>query len=358
MYRLCDYDYDLPEDRIAQAPYAHRSRSRLMHLRRRDNGVFHRRFDSLKEILVPGDLLVLNNTRVVPARLFGRKETGGKVEVFVLDYAQGMECLDKNGYFQCNCLVRASKSPKVGAVLRLGDPGKDQMLACVEKIKGSLFEIRFMGGDAFPAFLKSRGRIPLPPYIKRGASSPTPCQDRETYQTVYAKEEGAVAAPTAGLHFTDDLLARLGAKGIQTAFITLHVGYGTFVPVRSSDIRDHEIHSELFSLSRETADQINRAKAEERRVIAVGTTSVRTLEYAADDRGLVQAGSGTCDLYIYPGYGFKCVDAMITNFHLPKSTLLMLVSAFYDREKMIRAYETAVMENYRFFSYGDAMFIE
>ncbi|WP_022667954.1 tRNA preQ1(34) S-adenosylmethionine ribosyltransferase-isomerase QueA [Desulfospira joergensenii] len=358
MYLLSDYDYDLPEERIAQVPCENRSRSRLMHLRRSDHGISHSRFEDLAGLLKPGDLLVVNNTRVVPARLFGKKETGGKVEVFVLDYARGMERLEQTGFFQCDCLVRASKSPRAGAVLELGSEEGYGMQARVEQVKGNLFEIRFLGGRDFPEFLKSTGQIPLPPYIKRDGSSKEHGNDGETYQTVYARTEGAVAAPTAGLHFTDELIQTLGAKGIELASLTLHVGYGTFVPVRCKDIREHEIHSELFSLSPETADKINRAKEEGRRVIAVGTTSVRTLEFAADEKGFVQPGSGSCDLYIYPGFRFKCVDAIITNFHLPRSTLLMLVSAFYDRERMIRAYETAVEEKYRFFSYGDAMLIE
>ncbi len=358
MYLISDYDYDLPEDKIAQVPCENRSQSRLMHLRRDGHGLFHRKFQDLPDLLHPGDLLVVNDTRVVPARLFGKKETGGRVEVFVLDYAQGLNHLEQTGVFQCNCLIRASISPKAGAVLTLEGKDGALMKARVEQVKGTMFELCFLDGDLFPEFLRCNGRVPLPPYIKREPSSGEHNSDKENYQTVYARNEGAVAAPTAGLHFTGDLIRVLTQKGVTLAPITLHVGYGTFVPVRCKDIRDHEIHTEIYSLSPSTAELINQAKAEKRRVVAVGTTSVRTLEFLADEAGCVQPGSGTCNLYIYPGYQFKCVDAMVTNFHLPKSTLIMLVSAFYDRERVLAAYETAVTEDYRFFSYGDAMFIE
>jgi S-adenosylmethionine:tRNA ribosyltransferase-isomerase len=229
----------------------------------------------------------------------------------------------------------------------------------VVRVRQYISQVRFFGGQEFIHALKRSGQIPLPPYIRRedGEGELTET-DKETYQTVYAATEGAVAAPTAGLHFTQSLMADLQACGVEIATVTLHVGYGTFVPVRVDDIREHQIHSEYYALSPETAQKINQAKHEGRRVIAVGTTSVRTLEYLADDKGRVAPGMGSCDLFIYPGYTFKCVDAMVTNFHLPKSTLLMLVSAFYKREKMIQAYETAIQAGYRFFSYGDAMFIE
>ncbi|MBU2628651.1 MAG: tRNA preQ1(34) S-adenosylmethionine ribosyltransferase-isomerase QueA, partial [Proteobacteria bacterium] len=243
--------------------------------------------------------------------------------------------------------------PKKGARLLLGN----KVEARVEAVKGSVCDIRFLNGDAFSGFLKKAGQIPLPPYIKREDVTGEQ-NDREDYQTVYASEEGAVAAPTAGLHFTKELMADLKKKGIQFAELTLHVGYGTFVPVKVADIRDHQIHSEYFSLSRENADKINTAKRQNRRVVAVGTTSVRTLEFVTDETGMVTPGTGSCDLFIFPGYTFKCVDAMITNFHLPESTLLMLVSAFYGREKILTAYQEAINKEYRFFSYGDAMLIE
>ncbi|MCP4116437.1 MAG: tRNA preQ1(34) S-adenosylmethionine ribosyltransferase-isomerase QueA [Desulfobacteraceae bacterium] len=352
MYGLTDYCYDLPEDRIAQEPCGTRDGSRLLRLDKESGGLSHHGFQEILDLLNPGDLVVINNTKVVPARLKGNKTTGGAVEVMIVDYATGLKSLEANGYFQCDCLVRASKSPKEGAVLHLGD----EITARVEQRKGGLFELRFFcEGDVVKA-LKSRGELPLPPYIRRNNGVNT--QDRTSYQTVYAKEEGAVAAPTAGLHFTDSLMRELRAKGIEFTTVTLHVGYGTFVPVRVDDIRDHKIHSESYHISEESARTINRAGEEGRRVVAVGTTSVRTLEFAADDSGKIAPGGGVCDLFIYPGYRFKLVDAIITNFHLPESTLLMLVSAFAGKDKIFRAYEEAVQSNYRFFSYGDAMLIE
>lgn len=354
MYTLSDYDYDLPEERIAQVPCRTRSGSRLMRIQKERNRIDHCRFDQLADLLRDNDLLVVNNTRVIPARLLGNKETGGKVEVLIIDYAAGIKHLETHGSFQCECLVKASKNPRPGARLYFGR----EITAEVVAVRGGISEIRFSGGDTFLEYMRESGRLPLPPYIKRGEDTALLEQDRENYQTVYADKEGAVAAPTAGLHFTGPLMNRLAGKGIELAQVTLHVGYGTFVPVRVDDIRDHQIHSEFFSLAPETAEQINRAKDEGRRVVAVGTTSVRTLEFLADEAGRVKPETGMCDLYIYPGYTYRCVDAMITNFHLPKSTLLMLVSAFYDRERIIRAYEAAVAEGYRFFSYGDAMLIE
>ncbi len=358
MYCLSDYDYDLPQGQIAQVPCPTRSSSRLLRLDRKNNGLSHHRFYELIDLLNPGDLLVVNNTRVIPARLLGRKESGGQVEVLIIDFMTGMKNLQDQGEFRCDCLIKASKGPKPGAILLLGAHIKAQVVA----VKGYISEVMFYGGRDFLGCLRQFGHLPLPPYIKRGdgegLASPEGPGDEKTYQTVYAEQEGAVAAPTAGLHFTQSLMADLEAKGVQFARITLHVGYGTFVPVRVEDIREHQIHSEYFSVSPEAAQKITRARQENRRVIAVGTTSVRTLEFLANDKGWIQGGVGNCDLFIYPGYQFKCVDAMITNFHLPKSTLLMLVSAFYDRTKMIQAYAAAIREDYRFFSYGDAMFIE
>lgn len=353
MFNLSDYFYDLPKDRIAQNPCKNRSESKLLHINRNSDTLAHHRFNDLIHLLGDGDLLVVNNTKVVPARLFGKKETGGKVEILLIDYASGMQHLEQTGYFQCDCLVRASKSPKEGARIILAD----DVQARVEKRKGSISEIRFLNGREFPRFLSTHGKVPLPPYIERDGSS-TYQGDKENYQTVYAQKKGAVAAPTAGLHFSAGLMADLEKKGVEITQVTLHVGYGTFVPVKVHDIRDHQIHSEYFSLSSEDAARINSAKETGRRVIAVGTTSVRTLEYLADKNGRVTAQNGMCDLYIYPGYQFKCVDAIITNFHLPESTLLMLVSAFHTREKMLAAYKEAIDRDYRFFSYGDAMLIE
>jgi len=352
-FRLSDYDYDLPKEKIAQRPCKNRSGSRLLHLDRKSGIISHYQFGDITKLLRSDDLLVINNTRVIPARLFGTKETGGKVEVLIIDYAAGIKTLEKTGFFQCSCLIKASQSPKKGARLLL----EKQVEARVESVKAGISEIKFLNGEKFLEFLKKFGKIPLPPYIKRDESV-SGQNDREDYQTVYASKEGAVAAPTAGLHFTEKLMNELLNKGIQFAQITLHVGYGTFVPVKVDDIRDHQIHSETFDLSRQTADMINGAKDENRRVIAVGTTSVRTLEFLSDENGRVRPKKGLCDLFIYPGYHFKCVNAMITNFHLPESTLLMLVSAFYNRQKIMDAYREAKRKEYRFFSYGDAMLIE
>ena len=363
MYNLSDYCYNLPDSLIAQAPCEQRSLSRLMHLDRKNHGISHRRFFDIADLLRPGDLLVVNDTRVVPARLLGHKPTGGRVEVLIIDYAAGMKHLADTGSFQCDCLIRASRRPEPGTVLDLGQGIK----ATVIEHRDRISVVSFDGGHNFLSQLKKAGKMPLPPYIKRNQNSRTgegtPAhmnehRDRHDYQTVYANAEGAVAAPTAGLHFTKDLLATLDEKGVGVARITLHVGYGTFVPVRVKDIRDHQIHSEYFIIDDQTAEKINQARSDGRRVIAVGTTSVRTLEFCTDDGGRISAGQGRCDLFIYPGYRFKCVDAMITNFHLPESTLLMLISAFYDRERILDAYAVAVAEKYRFFSYGDAMFIE
>lgn len=359
MYRLSDYDYDLPEALIAQNPVPGRSSSRLLRVDRKADALGHHKFYDLGRFLNPGDLLVVNNTRVIPARLMGKKETGGRVEVLIIDYASGLKELTRTGMFQCDCLIRASKRPKPGSILILGGNIRAKVIGHTDRIS----QVCFLDGPNFIEDLKTSGEIPLPPYIKRSGikrSGDTDLdqKDKENYQTVYAKTEGAVAAPTAGLHFTPEMLADLQSKGVGLAQITLHVGYGTFVPVRVDDIRDHEIHSEFFTVSQEAAQKINETKAAGGRVVAVGTTSVRTLEFLADDTGCITPGTGQCNLFIYPGYRFKCVDAMVTNFHLPKSTLLMLISAFYSREKVLTAYEAAVAEKYRFFSYGDAMFIE
>ena len=354
MHSITDYHFDLPEGRIAQHPAAQRDESRLFRVNRSDGSFSHHRFRDIVSLLWPGDLLVVNNTRVVPARLTGRKETGGKIEVLIIDYAGGMKTLESEGVFRCDCLVKASRGPGAGAKLIL----EDEIGARVAAVHNGFYEIEFYTeGSRFSDFLERKGDIPLPPYIQREGDRAL-AADRENYQTVYAECEGAVAAPTAGLHFTESLISELEEKGVEFAEITLHVGYGTFVPVRVDDIREHRMHAEFYTLSPETSDRINRAKSEGRRVVAVGTTSVRTLEYAASRDGTVSPGSGMCDIFIYPPYGFRCVDAMLTNFHLPQSTLLMLVSAFAGRETILSAYKTAVEKEYRFFSYGDAMLIQ
>ncbi|MBW1958387.1 MAG: tRNA preQ1(34) S-adenosylmethionine ribosyltransferase-isomerase QueA [Deltaproteobacteria bacterium] len=348
MFLLNDYNYDLPDDLIAQKPAPQRDRSKLLFLNKETGVLSHHKFYDIYDLLLPTDLLVLNDTRVIPARLFGKKDTGGKAEVFILDYAGRRE---NPGYNELvlKCLIKASKRPKNGTPLSFGR----ELRARVVNGQEGIYTVKFSSKNNFENLLDRIGHVPLPPYIKRNDCE----DDRTSYQTVYASKKGAVAAPTAGLHFSKKLLKKIEKKGIKIVTVTLHVGYGTFLPVRVSDIRDHKIHSEWYSISKETADIINHAKTKGRRIIAVGTTCVRTLEYASDVKGNVAHGSGTCDLFIYPGYRFKVVDAMITNFHLPKSTLLMLVSAFAGRENILNAYQTAIDKKYRLFSYGDAMFI-
>lgn len=343
MYHLDDYDYALPEALIAQHPAAVRDKSRLMRIDRHTGAVAHRNFGHIVDLLTAGDVLVLNNTRVVPGRLLGHKDTGGKVEALILDYAQGAA----RGVF--TCMLKASKRPRIGSRLRF-DLGLE---AEVLSLSGQTATLAFSGATDFEQALEAVGHMPLPPYIRRHDTG----DDRHTYQTVYATHKGAIAAPTAGLHFTRSLLDRLLRKGVRIADLTLHVGYGTFVPVRIDDIRQHRMHAEWYTLPDASADAINTAKRQGGRVVAVGTTCVRTLEFCAAPREAVAAGSGMCDLFIYPGYRFQVVDAIITNFHLPKSTLLMLVSAFAGRENILRAYAEAVREQYRFYSYGDGMVI-
>jgi S-adenosylmethionine:tRNA ribosyltransferase-isomerase len=343
MYDLSDYDYQLPESLIAQHPLERRDRSRLLCLHRETGRLDHRSFGDLVDLMNAGDVLVLNNTRVVPGRLLGRKESGGKVEALILDYARGR----RDQVFEC--LIRSSKRPRPGSRL-LFDRGLEGRVVTVSD---TICTVAFHGKEPLDRTLSAIGHVPLPPYIHRGDAP----DDRRNYQTVYAEQEGAIAAPTAGLHFTRDLLDRLIRKGVTAVCLTLHVGYGTFVPVRVRDIRDHRMHAEWFTLSEEAALAINGAKAAGGRVVAVGTTSVRTLEYCGRGGKGVVPGSGMCDLFIYPGYAFRVVDAMITNFHLPQSTLLMLVAAFAGRQNILGAYAEAVRSKYRFYSYGDAMLI-
>ena len=352
MFALDDYDYHLPDRLIAHYPAASRDRSRLLRLDRQTGGVAHHRFSEFADMLRPGDLLVVNNTRVIPGRLYGKKETGGNVEVLVLNYAQGRKNQRSCHHLECDALIRASKRPKNGTRIFFG---KD-FEAVVLGFSDGVYQIRLTSSQDIDQALHDAGNVPLPPYIRREEAAAA-FKDENAYQTVYASEKGAVAAPTAGLHFTRDLLARLAAGGVDIAEITLHVGHGTFLPVRTADIRQHNIHSEWFSIPENVAQMVRTARENGNRVVAVGTTSVRTLEYAAAKDGTVAAGSGSCDLYIYPGYEFKCVDAMVTNFHLPRSTLLMLVSAFAGRKNVLAAYEAAIAAEYRFYSYGDAMFI-
>lgn len=351
MYALSDYQYELPAELIAQVPLPEREHSRLLVCKRQTGRLEHGLFADLSRHLKPSDVLVVNNTKVIPGRLLGRKETGGRVEVLILDYAT------HRFDHRFDCLVKASKRPAMGSRLFFGDHLTDRVTARVLGFEEGIFKLEFLCEGDFEGHLNRIGQVPLPPYIKRD-SGLNNTDDRKRYQTVYASQKGAVAAPTAGLHFSKSLLAALKESGVTIVEITLHVGYGTFVPVRVDDIRDHQIHTERFHLSAKAANTINAARAAGGRVIAVGTTAVRTLEFVAQPDGTLSAGQGECDLFIYPGYRFKAVDAMITNFHLPKSTLLMLVSAFAGRETILAAYAEAVQKKYRFFSYGDAMLIQ
>jgi S-adenosylmethionine:tRNA ribosyltransferase-isomerase len=350
MFDIEEYDYGLPDDLIAQVPLPDRDKSRLMVVDRSTGSLNDRHFLELPELLLPGDLLVVNNTRVVPARLFGRKESGGHIEILVLDLSD--EETRKPGTRWC--LLRSSKRPKKGNRLFF----EDNLLGVVEDLReDGLIQITFQGPRSIDSLLEDKGMMPLPPYIKRKEKDRLSELDRERYQTVFAERKGAVAAPTAGLHFTKGLLARLEQAGISMVPLTLHVGHGTFRPVRSRDIREHRLGYEAYDLSPETAHAIERSKSEGRRVVAVGTTVVRTLESVAGFEGEIKSGRGRTDLLITPGFSFKVVDALITNFHLPRSSLLFLVSAFAGVELVRKAYQAAVAKAYRFYSYGDAMLI-
>lgn len=338
--QVSDFDFNLPDELIARYPAPERTGSRLLCLDPLTGTIQHLHFQDILEKLTPRDLLVFNDTRVIPARLFGKKETGGQIEILVERIEEGNCAL---------CHVRASKSPKPGTKILLDE---QVVLEMVER-QGDLFRLRFPQDSSVLSVLHRIGQMPLPPYIDREVQ----VTDRERYQTVYGKKEGAVAAPTAGLHFDQPLLDAIREKGIRTCFVTLHVGAGTFQPVRVERIEDHQMHSELAEVSSEVCELVAETRANGGRVIAVGTTSVRALE-SASRSGELRPFTGETDIFIYPGYRFRSVDALITNFHLPRSTLLMLVSAFAGRERILQAYAEAVKEQYRFFSYGDAMFIE
>jgi S-adenosylmethionine:tRNA ribosyltransferase-isomerase len=354
MYKLNDYYYDLPDGLIAQQPMKQRDHSRLLTLERESGKVEHHFFHQIADLLKPEDILVVNDTQVIPGRLFGTKKSGGKAEVLLLEYFEDSpdKPSEKNGGIKC--LIKASRNPKTGNVIDF-DEG---LTGTILDVDNGFYYMRFSCKDNFDDTLHRVGKMPIPPYIRRNQKSEDFPEDKISYQTVYASQKGAVAAPTAGLHFTDTLLNDIRKKGVTIIPVTLHVGYGTFLPVRVSDIREHKIHSEYFNISEKTAQVINDGIRHDRRIVAVGTTCVRTLEYALNKNGKIAPGSDNCDLFIYPGYRFKVVDAMITNFHLPESTLIMLVSAFAGRENILAAYENAIKNNYRFYSYGDAMFIE
>ncbi len=336
---LSDFDYDLPEDLIAQRPCEPRDHSRLMVIDKNSGEISHRSFWNLPEYLNPGDLLVFNDTRVIPARLIGRrKETGGRVEVFLLNRKSDVEW---------EALVKPGRKARPGEIIEFSTELECKIMN-VTDFGGRI--VRFIFRGIFEEILDKLGRTPLPPYIHEEL------EDTERYQTVYARERGSAAAPTAGLHFTKELMDKIREKGVQFAFVTLHVGLGTFRPVNVDDVSRHVMHKEYYSVSEECARVVNQTQSEGGRIIAVGTTAIRTLETAGSN-GQLTAGSGWTDIFIYPGYKFKMVDAAITNFHLPKSTLLMLVSALAGRNNVLSAYREAVQEKYRFFSFGDAMLI-
>ena len=337
-----DFYYDLPEELIAQTPLLQRDHSRLMTLDRHSGPVNHEHFYNILDHLVAGDCLVINDTRVLPARLYGQKTGGGSamVEVLLLENVEG-DLWD--------CIVYPGRRLKEGATISFGD---GQLTAVVEGVKpdGNRL-VRFCYEGIFLEHLERLGTMPLPPYIKEKL------QDQERYQTVYSRNNGSAAAPTAGLHFTPELLKQIEEKGVEIVRVTLHVGLGTFRPVKEEEITDHVMHSERYTVTEEAAAKINAARQRGSRVICVGTTSCRTIESTTDENHVTHAGSGNTSIFIYPGYQFKGLDAIITNFHLPESTLIMLISAFSSREKVLAAYEEAVRERYRFFSFGDAMFI-
>ncbi len=337
-----DFRYDLPQELIAQDPLEDRSSSRLLVLDKDTGEITHKHFYDIIDYLDEGDCLVLNETKVIPARLMGvKKDTGAVVEILLLK---------RKSKTVWECLVKPGKKCRVGAVIEFGEGLLTGTVSDIVEEGNRIIEFEFDG--IFEEILDKLGTMPLPPYITHTL------KDRNRYQTVYAKNDGSAAAPTAGLHFTKELLKDIEDKGVKLAKVTLHVGLGTFRPVKVSDVRQHHMHSEFFQVSKEAADIINSTRANGKRVICVGTTSTRTVESASDNKGYLKETSGWTDIFIYPGYKFKVSDALITNFHLPESTLVMLVSALAGREKVLHAYEEAVKEKYRFFSFGDAMFIK
>ncbi len=338
---LSDFNYYLPEELIAQTPIEKRDESRLMVLDKNTGEIEHKIFRDIIDYLQPGDCLVRNNTKVIPARLYGKKETGANVEFVLLKNLEGDIW---------EAMVRPGNKLHSGAKVIFGDGLLRAEI--LETLQDGTRKVKFEYDGIFNEILDKIGLMPLPPYIHESL------KDNDRYQTVYAKYEGSAAAPTAGLHFTDELLKKIEEKGISVANVTLHVGIGTFRPVKEKNIEDHQMHTEHYYIKQEDADKINKAKLSGHRVIAVGTTSCRTIETTADEKGLVKACEGDTGIYIYPGYKFKCLDALITNFHLPESTLIMLVSALAGRENILNAYNEAVKEKYKFFSFGDAMFIK
>lgn len=340
--KTSDFYYDLPQELIAQDPLEDRSSSRLMHLSLKDGSIEHRHFTDVLDYMEEGDCLVINDTKVIPARLYGHKEeTGALIEILLLKRRE-------NDIWEC--LVKPGKKARPGAKITFGNGILKGKIIDVVDEGNRLIQFHYEG--IFEEILDQLGEMPLPPYITHKL------KDKNRYQTVYAKNEGSAAAPTAGLHFTKELLEKVKEKGVNIAHVTLHVGLGTFRPVKVDDVESHHMHSEFYIVEEDQAKLINDTKKAGKRVIAVGTTSCRTLESATGEDGILKAGSGWTEIFIYPGYHFKMIDALITNFHLPESTLVMLVSALAGKENIMHAYEVAVQEKYRFFSFGDAMFIE
>ena len=338
--KVSEFNYDLPEELIAQVPIKNRDESRLMVVNREKRTIEHKTFKDIIDYLEPGDCLVRNNTKVIPARLYGKKETGANVEFLLLNNIEGDIW---------ESIVRPGNKLHVGTKVIFGDGLLEAEI--LDIMPGGTRKVKFSYQGIFNEILDQIGLMPLPPYIHETL------KDKDRYQTVYAKYDGSAAAPTAGLHFTNELLEKIKEKGIEIANVTLHVGIGTFRPVKEDEVEKHDMHTEHYYIKKEDADKINNAKKNGKRIISVGTTSCRVLETVADENGLVKEIEGDTNIFIYPGYKFKCVDNLITNFHLPQSTLLMLVSALSDKDFMLEAYEEAVKDKYRFFSFGDAMYI-
>lgn len=366
--QVSDFNYDLPEELIAQVPIEKRDESRLMVLNREKQTIEHKTFKEIIDYLEPGDCLVRNNTKVIPARIYGKKETGAHVEFLLLNNIEGdiWECIVRPGNKlhvgtkvlfgennKKNVAIDNNKANKSAVANNSNKESEKALLEAeiLEIMPGGTRKVKFYYDGIFNEILDKIGLMPLPPYIHEEL------KEKDRYQTVYAKYEGSAAAPTAGLHFTPELLKKIEEKGVDIANVTLHVGIGTFRPVKEEKVEDHEMHSEHFYIKQEDVEKINRAKKNGKRVIAVGTTSCRVLETIADENGMVKETEGDTQIFIYPGYKFKCLDGLITNFHLPQSTLLMLVSALAGRDYILKAYNEAVKERYRFFSFGDAMFI-
>lgn len=362
---LSEYDYNLPEELIAQLPADKRDNSRMIVLNRKDRTISHKHFYDIVDLIDKNTLLVMNNTKVLPARLIGYKDTGAKIEVFLLKQAETQSLEENMQNPMCrvkqlclwDVLIKPSKRVKPDIIIKISEELSVKAIKRLEENGEWLVELMFEGDNVLDV-LHRNGQIPLPPYIERKIQNEDLKKlDFERYQTVYAKDEGSVAAPTAGLHFTQEILQKLQDKGVELAYVTLNVGLGTFRPVQCENVENHKMHSETFEISEKAAEQINRAKKEGKQIIAVGTTTVRTLETAFQKYGCIQPCHDHSELFIYPPYEFKVIDKLITNFHLPKSTLLMLVSALAGKDFIFEAYNEAIKNNYRFFSYGDCMFI-